>query len=292
MAMTPDRVAAALRDACLDELQALKPGNVHVHAPGQEALLRDFTVSAEVAGVALCAGPGGVGARVLRAVEATRRAVGHNTNLGILLLAAPLAEAALAGGGGGLTERLERVLAKLDREDAALAFHAILLAAPAGLGDAPEHDVRQAPSVTLLEAMRSAAAWDRNAAQYANGFADVLGPGLERLRAGAGLPRPWRTTGVYLAFLAAGPDSHVLRKHGPAVAEAVRRRAAALDEGIRREGGDPRGREADLRRLDRTLRRARVNPGTCADLTVATLFAARLVNEIRASKTLADHFLL
>jgi triphosphoribosyl-dephospho-CoA synthase len=292
MTMTPAEVEDALRRACLDELRALKPGNVHVHAPGQEALLRDFAHSAAVAAAALCTGPGGVGARVLRAVEATRRAVGHNTNLGILLLAAPLAEAALDTGGGPLPERLRRVLGRLDRADAALAFRAIVLAAPAGLGAAPEHDVRVEPSVTLLEAMRTAAAWDRNAAQYANGFADVFGLGVARLRAARDLPDGWAATGVYLGFLAGGPDSHVARKHGAATAEAVRRRAAGLDAAIRAEGGDPRCREADLRRFDRVLWRARVNPGTCADLTVASLFADRLLNGSTASESPVEPFLL
>ncbi|WP_431854772.1 triphosphoribosyl-dephospho-CoA synthase [Azospirillum sp.] len=287
--MTPAEVEAALRDACLAELRALKPGNVHVHAPGQEALLRDFALSAEVSAAALCTGPGGVGARVLRAVEATRRTVGHNTNLGIVLLAAPLAEAALDPGGGTLRERLLRVLARLDRTDAALAFRAIVLAAPAGLGAAPEHDVRDEPSVTLLEAMRTAASWDRNAAQYASAFADVFALGVPRLR---GLPDAWAATSAFLGFLAAGPDSHVLRKFGPATAEAVRRRASALDAAIQAAGGDPRVRAAELRRFDRLLRRARVNPGTCADLTVASLFADRLLKGDTASTTHSGPFLL
>lgn len=273
-------IEEAFRGACLDELQALKPGNVHVHAPDAAALLHDFTVSAEVAAAALCWGPGGVGARVLRAVEATRRAVGHNTNLGILLLAAPLVEAALDTGAGDLPARVRRVLDRLDRTDAVLAYRAIVLAGPAGLGKAPEHDVRAEPAVTLREAMATAAAWDRNAGQYANGFADVFGLGVPRLRDGRrlGLPETWAATSVYLGFLARGPDSHVLRKHGAATAESLRRRAAALDDAIQAQGGDPRGLEAELRRFDRVLRRARLNPGTCADLTVASLFADRLLN--------------
>ena len=52
-----------------------------------------------------------VGERIYRAVAATRAAVGTNTNLGIVLLAAPLAHAARAGAAAafpGLPERSAR----------------------------------------------------------------------------------------------------------------------------------------------------------------------------------------
>ena len=71
---------------------------------------------------------------MLAAVTATRAAVGQNTNLGILLLCAPLAMAAQAG--GALRPALERVLAQADIADAEQVFRAIVLAAPGGLGDA------------------------------------------------------------------------------------------------------------------------------------------------------------
>lgn len=272
----------AVRAACLEELLALKPGNVHVHAvhqaPGPAALLRDFRTSAEVAAVALVDGPPGVGARALRAVEATWRAVGHNTNLGIILLCAVLVEAAFDPAPGDLHARTSRVLDRLGRDDAAAAFRAIALARPAGLGAAPEHDVRDEPTVDLRTAMAAAADRDRIAAAYVDGFAEVFERGVPRLEAAcaAGLPHDWAVTAAYLGFLAAAPDSHILRKHGPEAAEAVRARAAELDRTIAADGGDPRTWRTGLLAFDRWLRRAGLNPGTSADLTVATLVAWRL----------------
>ena len=125
-------IAALFRAACEAELDALKPGNVHRHAEGHGMTVADFVRSAEVSAPHIADHRLGVGARVLAAVEATRAACGQNTNLGILLLAAPLAAAAEAE--GGLREALDRLLAGLDREDAVAVYAAIRLAAPGGLG--------------------------------------------------------------------------------------------------------------------------------------------------------------
>lgn len=168
------------------------------------------------------------------------------------------------------------MLAGLDRQDAADAFEAIRLAAPAGLGDAPEHDVRDKPEADLLTAMRAASGRDRIARAYAEGFDDVSGLGLQALAAArqGGLAPDRQTSAVYLAFLAAVPDTHVVRKHGAAAAEAVRSAAerlrASLDRGARPE--EP------LLRFDRRLKERGLNPGTSADFTVATLFADGLIS--------------
>ena len=159
----PGEIAAAFVAACRAELEALKPGNVHVHADGHGMTVMDFVRSAEVSAPFIADPGSGIGARVLAAVEATRAACGQNTNLGILLLAAPLAAAAQAG--GSLPDALARLLAGLDVADAASAYRAIRLASPGGLGRSEHHDVAAEPVVTLLEAMRTAAGKDRIARQ-------------------------------------------------------------------------------------------------------------------------------
>ena len=273
-----DFVAAAFRAACRDELESPKPGNVHLFAPGHRMEAQDFLDSAEAAAPAISAAEPGVGARILAAVEATKARVGQNTNLGILLLCAPLAEAALRFPGFPLRAGLEHALAGLTQSDAALCFEAIALAQPAGLGEAPEHDVSAPARVTLLEAMRAAASRDRIAYQYANGFRDIFGLGLGALaparQAGA---EPWLATlRVYLAFFSCFPDSHIARKYGEEAAERVRREAA---EFVEKQGNwaDPETVRAEALLFDAALKARGLNPGTSADLTVATLFAARLM---------------
>jgi triphosphoribosyl-dephospho-CoA synthase len=269
------RIAAAFVAACRDELDAPKPGNVHVFADGHRMTAAEFVRSAEAAAAPLTAPGSRVGLRILRAVEATQAAVGTNTNLGIILLCAPLAAAAEQQP-DDLRGALAQILANLDVTDAELAFRAIALASPAGLGRVEQHDVRAPATVTLAAAMAAAAGRDRIAHQFSTGFADILDRGLARRDAAAARwadPR-WATLAVYLGFLADFPDSHIVRKYQAAVAEEVRRTARGFEHRLRHE--EPEGLLADLLAWDASLKQRALNPGTSADLTVATLFVHRL----------------
>lgn len=261
----PSALARAFERACLMELQALKPGNVHVHAPGHRMTVADFELSAAVA-APLVARPGArVGRRVREAVEATMAAVGQNTNLGILLLAAPILAAAERG--GDLRADLGAILAGLDRQDAEDVFAAIRLANPGGLGRAPEHDVH-GPAVDLHAAMAAAADRDSIARQYVTGFADLWTIGLPALAAAIRRSPfgPAAVTEIYLAWLAARPDSHIVRKFGADIAEDVRKTAETLRGATARSGGYD-----ELMKWDAAWKRRSINPGTSADLTVATI---------------------
>ena len=272
------RIAAAYIAACLIELDALKPGNVHRYADGHGMAVADFETSARVSAPAVARPGERVGARVLDAVKATRAAVGQNTNLGVVLLCAPLAAA--AEGSEPLSAGVRRVLAALDLDDARAIFAAIATADPGGLGSAERYDVREPAKAPLREAMSVAADRDLVARQYEDDFAEVLGFGLRAhasaRAAGAGVVDA--TAAVYLEFLATYPDSHIARKFGLETAEAVRRDAAAR---ARRLAGlrDPSARLAELSAWDAVLKSRGLNPGTCADLTVATVFAAYLSSD-------------
>lgn len=265
-----NRIAVAYLAACAAELDALKPGNVHRHAGGHGMTAADFETSARVSVGFIAQAGARVGARVRGAVTATREAVGQNTNLGIVLLCAPLAAAAERG--GLLRENLGAVLHELDAQDARDVYAAIALADPAGLGVVEAGDVRAAPTLSLPTAMAAAAARDSVARQYVTDFADVF-----EMRLPLAVPAADAAEAVYLAFLTRRPDSHVARKYGLATAEALR------GEAERRVGEwaelDAQARRAAMLRWDGELKARRLNPGTCADMTVATLFAACLANK-------------
>jgi triphosphoribosyl-dephospho-CoA synthase len=275
MTALPVRVAAAFVAACRDELDAPKPGNVHVFADGHRMTAADFVRSAEAAAGPLAAAGTRVGLRILQAVEAVRAAVGANTNLGIILLCAPLAAAAELEP-TDLRIALSNVLGRLDIEDANLAFRAIALAAPGGLGHAELHDVREPATVTLADAMAEAAHRDRIAHQFSSDFADIFDRGMIWLDASSRrwTDPKWATLAVYLGFLAAFPDTHIVRKYGAAVAEDVRATAMEFERRLRSE--QPADLLVDLLAWDGVLKRRAINPGTSADLTVATLFVHRL----------------
>lgn len=277
----PETIAAAFCAACLAELQALKPGNVHIHASGHGMTVADFEASAEAAAPYIAASGASVGRRIFSAVQATRACVGQNTNLGIVLLCAPLAAAAeTVSPNGDLHAALGQVLTALTVDDAALCYKAIALAAPAGLGSAPEHDVHAPPTVTLLEAMRAAAHRDRIARQYATDFADIFGDRLSYAQKAAGVGADATTIAerVYWQFLTQIPDSHIARKYGSARAEEIRAQASDLDARLTCAADEDAAR-ALLLRLDTELKAAAINPGTTADLTVATMFVYSLGNK-------------
>lgn len=273
----PHEIAQAFVAACEAELAAPKPGNVHVFAAGHGMEAQDFIASAEAAAPFIAAPQARVGERILGAIEATWARVGQNTNLGIILLCAPLTHAAIAAQSADLRVEVGRVLAGLDRADADAAFRAIARAQPAGLGSAPQHDVHAPAEATLVEAMRAAAHRDRIAWQYANGFSDIFDIGLKTLGEArlCGRDAPFATLAVYIAFLSAFPDSHILRKHGPAAAEGVRGEAALFAARIAGATNRDAAFEIALD-FDRALKRRGLNPGTSADLTVAVLFADNL----------------
>jgi triphosphoribosyl-dephospho-CoA synthase len=257
--------------ACVWEATARKPGNVTRFHDFADVTYLDFVLSAAAIGPAMAACRRKVGATVLEAVRATRQVVRTNTNLGIVLLLAPLAA---VPEGEDLRAGVERILAGLDVEDARLVYEAIRLAAPGGLGQVEEQDVRDEPTLPLRAAMALAADRDLVARQYANGFAEVLDSvpvltaGLERT---ASVERA--IISAYLYLLAAHPDTLIARKQGPAEAEEASRRARQVLD--RRWPEDREGWVA-LADLDAWLRECgnKRNPGTTADLITASLFVA------------------
>jgi len=269
-------VAEAFISSCRDEILALKPGNVHVFAEGHGMTAEHFLVSAAAAAPLLTQPGQSVGARIRGAVEASFAAAGLNTNLGIILLCVPLAAAAERGI-PDLRAALATVLTALDHADAVDTFQAITRASPGGLGNAERYDVNKPATIGLNEAMAEAAPRDRIAFQYVSQFEDIFVTGFTQLTAARkrGISAPWDTVTVYLAFLAKFPDTHIARKFGPEAAEAVR--TEALDVLTRFESrSNPADSFSDLMAFDAKLKAQGRNPGTSADLTVATLFADRL----------------
>ena len=275
-------VAEAVLWSCRLDVEALKPGNVSVQAPGHGMSAADFIRSAEAATPLLCAPDLSVGERILGSIEATLRAVGCNTNLGIVLLCAPLVHSVLMPSPEGrLRPRLVAVLRSLTHDDARRTFAAIALASPAGLGQRERYDVRGDPRVTLAEAMAYAQTWDRIAFQYANDFIEIFDIGVPLIE---GYIQPqfddatalrWTTVACYLHFLATFRDSHIERKYGPARAEEVRRIAKEVESQFKACENLINAIPL-LQNFDNNLKREGINPGTSADLTVASLLAFRL----------------
>jgi triphosphoribosyl-dephospho-CoA synthase len=270
----PDDVVRAAQLACVLEASAEKPGNVTPSHDFDDTSYEDMLRSGIALGFELGrAGDRGVGETVLAAVRASRGAAGANTNLGIALLLAPLARAALTG--EPLRERLGHVLGALTVDDARAAYAAIRLAGAGGLDEPVEHDVRDEPRVTLREAMAASAQRDTIASEYVTDHTVTFELGLPALADALrdGLRPRDAIVELALRLLAAVPDTLIARKRGAAAAGRV----AAGAQQVLTAGGvrSPRGRTA-LAGFDASLRQEgnALNPGTTADLVTAVLFVA------------------
>jgi triphosphoribosyl-dephospho-CoA synthase len=277
MTNSASELAGLYKEACLAELSALKPGNVHIFADGHGMVVQDFIASAEASAQPLCEPGLTVGQRIQQAIQATWSAVNCNTNLGIVLLAAPMIQASLEAGLPLSAHALSHTLQGLTVDDARLAYAAILQASPAGLGSSDQHDVHEAPAVTLLQAMEQAQSYDLVARQYANGYQEILQLGLGRYHAAMAQwqREAWAVSAVYLGFLSRYPDSHIARKYGLAAAERLMQQALVHEQNLM-ASDNPKTCQRSLMTFDQELKAAKLNPGTTADLTVATVLAAAL----------------
>ncbi|HEX4146261.1 MAG TPA: triphosphoribosyl-dephospho-CoA synthase [Pirellulales bacterium] len=257
--------------ATLLEATAHKPGNVHRGADFEDVTYPEFVAAGiAIAPVLDTAIDRPLGATILAAVEATRRVTRRNTNLGTILLLAPLAAVPRPQ---SLADGVAAVLGRLSADDARNCYAAIRLAAPGGLGHVEQADVASTPPSDLLAAMRLAADRDLVARQYAENFRQVFESVVPWLVADldAGIATFDAIVHVHLRLMSEFPDSLIGRKCGAAVA----RRSANLAAATLAAG--PIGSDAyydALNDLDFWLRSDghRRNPGTTADLLAAGLF--------------------
>jgi triphosphoribosyl-dephospho-CoA synthase len=276
-------------------VSAPKPGNVSPGRHFHDTSYEDFLASAAAIGSAFArAGRQTLGTTILEAIGATARWTSSNTNLGIVLLLAPLAHAAhgacrLERGGsdgirGALRERLGQLLSSTTVRDAVEVYEAIRIAHPSGLGKVENEDVASAPSIALRDAMALAAGRDAVAREYVTDFATTFetgAPALARARRD-GLSWDDAVLECYLTLLAAAPDTHIERKLGRAAAVDVSEsaRATLAAGGIRTAAG-----RKSIALLDRQLRDERNsrNPGTTADLTAAAIYVVLLEDLLQPS---------
>lgn len=279
-------IGQAISLASLLEASAPKPGNVHRGADFSNTTFYDFAVSAVAIGnVFEHAGELSVGELVYKSIAATKHWVGTNTNLGMVLLFAPLAKTDFHA----QDNDLGFVLSQLTFTDCQNVFAGISLASAGGLGDVEEMDVNSyAPkaqaeeesespsdrqSDELMKAMKLAEDRDAIAKQYCNGFDEIqnmIAPMLlDAIEKGESLPDAIVYT--HLKTMAVIPDSLIARKCGVEIATQSSVIAAQVVECI---GPDRQQYNAGLADLDFWLRSDgnRRNPGTTADLIAASLF--------------------
>jgi triphosphoribosyl-dephospho-CoA synthase len=274
----PLSIALCAQAACILDVAVLKPGNVGLLSGFRDLNATDLLLSgAAIAPILGQAPVHRIGDTIRNCVRATRLLTNTNTNLGIVLLLAPLAS---VQPGLDLRGGLMRALMRLDVADARAAYEAIRLAQPGGLGTVTEQDVWAEPTVSLREAMALAADRDLVARQYVNDFEQIF-EGVEFLRQEMRGARPSvgsAVVGLFIQTLAKYPDSLIVRRHGQRAADQVSARASEILQSKRRFDLD------SVIGFDEWLRNQvwpPRNPGTTADLVTASLFAALRQNIIQ-----------
>jgi triphosphoribosyl-dephospho-CoA synthase len=275
-----------------------KPGNVDRQREYPDLRFEHFLAGAVGArkGLALAAEGAPLGEAFEQAVAGMARQEGGNTQFGCLLLIVPLVS---ARGGERLTrEGASDAVAGTTVEDATDFYRAfdhvnVAVREPAeqqaaderlGADSATPTDDRPAepaeiaaeldvtrgseaiPAVrerglTLLDVMEASADHDGNAREWTKGFPRTFEVAA-RLHKDQG-PAPDRVARAFLEQLAHEPDSLVATQHGPAVAEQVQTRAAAV------------GRDLDAaEQFAAELIEDGINPGTTADVVAAGTYVA------------------
>ena len=282
--ISSQQLSELYQQACEVELQAFKPGNVSVYADGHDMTVADFRISAEVSAVPLCNPDYSLGEKIFYAVKVTCEAVACNTNLGIILLCAPLIQA-ISYRHSDLTLRqaLHQVLTTTTLDDAEWVFKAITLASPGGLGRSDEQDVSEKPSVNLAEAMMLASAKDRIALQYVTDYQDIFDFAVLIYYNAMSKwgNKGWAAVSVYTDLLCQFPDSHIERKYGGQYSEMVASKMSQLSNELSK-AESPEHTLPLLYSMDQEFKARGVNPGTMADMTVATVLTVFLEDVIRS----------
>ncbi len=272
--MDSEKIGLAVERACLFEVSADKPGNVTRYEDFIDTSFEDFLISAAAIGPAFRAtANASVGEIILHAIRATRNLVRVNTNLGIVLLLAPLAKAAELSPSVSLQSAVGSVLQNLTVDDTQLAYQAIRLAKPAGMGTSQRYDLNQTTTdITLLQAMEVARDRDTISREYVTTYNITFAIGLVALKKtlAQGVPLPEAIVQTFLSILAEVPDTLIARKNGKEVAQQISNRAKRIIKkgGIFGDKGEIQKFDFDLRDEKHSL-----NPGTTADLIAAVLFA-------------------
>lgn len=272
-------IAQAAGLATLLEASAPKYGNVHPSASFADMHFGHFAASAAVQQSCFDTIGNSAGELILRTVRETRHRVQRNTNLGTVLLLAPLAIAANSleehnRDPIAISHQIKLTLEQLTPHDSALVYEAIRTASPGGLGQQDENDVSnvQAPD-SLVVAMQQVAAVDAVARQYTNGFSELFEPLLGWL--GEELTQNHDPLSAIQRFqlrcLGWQPDGLIIRKCGFDQATKIQNMAKELQH--RWVQRDPKFQTYSLQ-FDQYLRADgnRRNPGTTADLVAATIF--------------------
>ena len=277
--------------SCLEVSGFPKPGNVHRTRDYDDMVFEDFLISGVVIGDTIREAAENVdendlasaelGKYILEAVKETDNWIANNTNLGIVMLFVPISVAAsISEKFSDVRENIVNLMENTTVDDAINLYSAINIADAGGMGEQDEYDVASENAnqelrnnnQTMYDVLKISAPWDRLANELTTTLPVCFELGYteySKLKKETTLNMASVLT--FLKILSEVPDTLISRKYGDEKAEEVSTQAKEIlsfkdsDDFINR-----------LNEFDDYLFENKLNPGTTADLTAASIMITLL----------------
>ena len=272
-----DDLKSAYLFSCKKDIELIKPGNVNLISSHKDTKAQDYLDSAILSSKELFTQNYSLGKRILESVNVTRLHVNVNTNLGIILLCAPVIQSYIDFNNLDLREGIKKTLSTTSIKDTHDLCAAINISSPGGLGDSDMYDTASYPNASIKQIMDYSQEYDRISYQYSHNFCDIFDfiiPKLEFLNQ-KHESLDISLSLLFIEILAKIPDSHISRKFGDKIAKKTSNNAYDLLKILDREY-DPDYLAKALNNLDYEYKKKGINPGTTADLLVASLMIYKI----------------
>ena len=272
-----DNLQNAYLFACRKDIELIKPGNVNIKSPHSDTNAEDYLESSLLSSKELFKPDYSLGERILNSIKITRSKIKTNTNLGIILLCAPIIHACIYFNNLTMREGIKKTLSSSTVKDTQDLCMAINISAPGGLGTREIYDTASKPTVNILEIMNHSASYDRISYQYSHDYSDIFDFIIPRL---VFLNKKHNSLDIslslmFIEILAKIPDSHISRKFDDKIAKKTSNNASDLLKILDREYS-PDYLADRLNNLDYEYKKKGINPGTTADLLVASLMIYKI----------------
>lgn len=296
--MDAEKIAKIAQIAsCLEVSGYPKPGNVHRTRDFDDMVFEDFLISGIVIGDTIKKATSLVnkeklsqaqmGKYILEAVKETDNWIANNTNLGIVMLLVPIScAAAISNSFDEVRENIVKLMANTTVDDAIDLYDAINIADAGGMGDQDEYDVAsenakeelRENNQTMYDVLKISAPWDRLASELTTDMPTCFEIGYKtysEIKNKDSLNKASVLT--FLTILSQIPDTLISRKYGDEKAREVSNQAGEL-----LEFKDDADFLDKLKEFDKYLFENKLNPGTTADLTAASIMISYLAIEFNS----------
>ena len=273
--------------SCLDEINAFKPGNVSKLSPIIGMQKEKFFRAACLTSKTLTKKKDSLGKVIFESCEICVKEFNQNYNLGIILLSAPIIKAANDGFDSinHLKKNICKVIQGINKEDDELIIKAIKICKPGGL---QKFDKKfnilnpQTKNIRFLDLVKFSYKYDRISNCYFNNYKEIFANALPYFKKERKINgNKIATEKVYVKFLCENFDSHILRKYGKLKANMVLNKSRNIFKKI--NNVNRKNHYKLLKNFDNYLKSNRINPGTCADLTVTTLLIDKITDIVKYS---------